>query len=359
MDDLTCLKRAQCQLLRTLGKGAFGRVYLVDPGDGDEHAAKVMNMQDFNEREWEAAGRLAEKIGHCPYIIRYDGIFNAQKSVVILMEYANMPSLGSIIDANGRMPTEDEVKMMIWQLLQGVEAIHSADLMHRDLKPENILMHNPKDTDDVLLKISDFGLSRSLANSGLATTHCGTPLQMAPEVLIENGAFNNKADLWAVGIMIHPFKSDTLAQLTRRVVRPPRRISGISEDCWNLLTRLLAVQPKHRLSAQEALKHKFFDDIFYIVDNATGMIVGGGQGQSSSLDSYINTFNQNQSIQENQQKEKENIRNKDEEGGKQIQQQQSNSPTNKINQASLSLGTSLVLAASYATSGAYQMPGYI
>ncbi|KAA6359841.1 MAG: hypothetical protein EZS28_044632 [Streblomastix strix] len=108
-EDAIILQKASCKLLGLVGKGAFGRVYLVDPGDGNEHAAKVMKKKDFSKREWEAAGILASNVDRCPFVIRYDGIFNAVQYVVILMEYANMPSLGSIIDSNGRMQQKQTI----------------------------------------------------------------------------------------------------------------------------------------------------------------------------------------------------------------------------------------------------------
>ncbi|KAA6376051.1 MAG: putative kinase domain protein [Streblomastix strix] len=261
-NDMLILQQASCKYIAPLGLGAFGRVYQVDPGDGLIHAAKVMKKNDWNPREWQAARELAQNIGQHPNIIRYDGIFNAESYIVILMEYANMPSLSVLIDYSGQPLEEDVVIHLIWQLLQGVAAIHQSKLVHRDLKPENILLHNPGG-DEVVLKISDFGLSRQLDDDQLARTHCGTPLHMAPEVLMKNGAFNNKADLWSVGVIIHPFQSKTLDELKKRVKQPPQKPTNLSNQCWELIQHLLCFDAKDRFSAEEALKHQFFAPIYW------------------------------------------------------------------------------------------------
>ncbi|KAA6357159.1 MAG: putative CBN-UNC-51 protein, partial [Streblomastix strix] len=140
--------------------------------------------------------------------------------------------------------------------------------MHRDLKPDNILMHNPIGTTEVHMKISDFGLSRVLDDTLLAKTHCGTPLHMAPEVLLETGGFSVKADIWSVGVIMyqlltkkHPFMSQTLQELMQKVRATPARPNNITDNCWNFIQGLLTFNAKDRLSAKQALRHAFFQPI--------------------------------------------------------------------------------------------------
>ncbi|KAA6330374.1 MAG: hypothetical protein EZS28_053509 [Streblomastix strix] len=111
-EDAAVLTRAFCKIIRLIGTGAFGRVYLVDSGDQLSHAAKVMQKANFNKREWEAASRISRNMEKCPFVIRYDGIFEGEKSVIILMEFSNMPSLGNLIDASGKLPDERTVMII-------------------------------------------------------------------------------------------------------------------------------------------------------------------------------------------------------------------------------------------------------
>ncbi|KAF3440547.1 hypothetical protein FNV43_RR18831 [Rhamnella rubrinervis] len=81
----------------------------------------------------------------------------------------------------------------------GLEILHSHHIIHRDLKPENILLSGSED--DMLLKIADFGLSRSVPPGDYAETVCGSPLYMAPEVL-EFQRYDEKVDMWSVGAIL-------------------------------------------------------------------------------------------------------------------------------------------------------------
>ena len=76
------------------------------------------------------------------------------------------------------------------------------EIIHRDIKLENILIkYTDSSHTKFIPKINDYGLSREM-NNGIASTWCGSPLYMAPEVLM-NKEYNNKADLWSIGIMIY------------------------------------------------------------------------------------------------------------------------------------------------------------
>ncbi|KAA6374250.1 MAG: putative Serine/threonine-protein kinase Nek4 [Streblomastix strix] len=272
MNDAAIFSQLKYTFLRVLGQGNFGRVYLVDPGDNQEHAAKVMNKAAFNKRELEAAMMLKNvkqpEDKYCPYIIRFDNMTQVGDFIVILMEYANLPSLEKIIENNLPPPSEDIVRIIAWQLLQGIRAIHSANLMHRDLKPENVLMHNLYGTEECYLKIIDFGLSRPLEKGVLAKTHCGTPLHMAPEVLIGTGQFDNKVDIWPVGVIIyqllskkHPFEATSFQELTQRVQGLIAPIPNISEVTWNFI------------NCQMLNKHSNINSLIYLIQEKKEKIV--------------------------------------------------------------------------------------
>ena len=98
----------------------------------------------------------------------------------------------------------------------------SKDIVHRDLKPQNILLsYDPRLTkksaspDQMMLKIADFGFARFLQDGNMAATLCGSPMYMAPEVIMSL-QYNSKADLWSLGTIVYqclsgraPFQATT------------------------------------------------------------------------------------------------------------------------------------------------------
>lgn len=78
---------------------------------------------------------------------------------------------------------------------------HSLGIVHRDIKPENLLF-STKDPATAIIKVSDFGLARFVEGDALATTTCGTPGYVAPEILSEK-PYNEACDFWSVGVVMY------------------------------------------------------------------------------------------------------------------------------------------------------------
>jgi len=114
------------------------------------------------------------------------------------MEYCGC---GSVADLNKLMKSksmtfsEPQLCSVITQVLKGLAYLHSQKCIHRDLKPANILLTGSGEA-----KIADFGVSIQLDQTlASAKTTIGTPLYMSPES-IEGGSYDNKTDIWALGI---------------------------------------------------------------------------------------------------------------------------------------------------------------
>ena len=205
-------------------------------------------------------------------IIAYRNSSTAPKNakLTIAMEYAAGGDLGSRIDKHLRAGTrfaESEVRKILAQCVDALAYCHTElHLLHRDLKPENILYANA--APDETIKIADFGLARSLAAKGdMMKTACGTPGYVAPEILANKGYDKTAVDMWSVGVILYillcgfpPFYEEELPALFDQILKgrydfPSPWWDNISDSAKQLVRAMLTVDPKKRITAEEALHH--------------------------------------------------------------------------------------------------------
>ncbi|OMJ28890.1 putative myosin light chain kinase [Smittium culicis] len=98
--------------------------------------------------------------------------------------------------------TEDETRIVILQLLLGLNYLHEQGIVHRDIKPENILLSGYEGLD---VKLADFGLAKIVGEQSFMKTLCGTPMYVAPEVLKSRSGrvYSNKVDIWSLGVVLY------------------------------------------------------------------------------------------------------------------------------------------------------------
>ncbi|KAA6369056.1 MAG: hypothetical protein EZS28_035417, partial [Streblomastix strix] len=173
-----------------LSQGAYGRVYLAFHNDIGVIAAKVLRIEKFDEKEWDAAGALNKPEFQCPFVVKYLFAKQFENDVVILMSYANAKSLDVIVKNQYQFLSIPTFRALAKQLLEGLRIIHSAKLIHRDIKSENIMLHAQQG--NVKAKIADFGLAKINQENQLKITSCGTPLNMAPELVNHSFYSDNK-----------------------------------------------------------------------------------------------------------------------------------------------------------------------
>ncbi|KAA6356920.1 MAG: hypothetical protein EZS28_047553, partial [Streblomastix strix] len=186
MEESELLKSQGFQVFKTLGEGSNGKVFLVHHPEFGIVAAKVIQNENFEAREWDTAGIFVNDPPNIrPFIIQNIAAKGFDKMTVIILEYANIGSLKTLIDTNVDISIP-VVRLIMNQLLEGLRYIHSKGLIHRDIKGGNILMHNPPGSGRVILKIADFGEAKlkTEINKTLLMTKAGTPPYMAPELIM-------------------------------------------------------------------------------------------------------------------------------------------------------------------------------
>ncbi|KAA6402327.1 MAG: putative CAMK/CAMKL/MARK protein kinase [Streblomastix strix] len=266
MEDLQLLQENSIEPIKTLGQGAYGRVYLAFHYELGVIAAKVLLIEKFDEKEWDAAGALNKPEYQCPFVVNYLFARKFENNVVILMSYANAKSLDVIVKNKNLILPIPSFRALAKQLIEGLRIIHSANLIHRDIKAENIMLHSQRG--NIKAKIADFGLAKIKQDFQLQITSCGTPLNMAPELVNHSFYSDNKVDIYSLGVVFfqllirdYPINAGSIKELGNKMIQMKRisRPSAIKDDLlWDLLSKMLNFDPKQRYSAEQALQHPFF-----------------------------------------------------------------------------------------------------
>uniref|UniRef100_A0A673ICT7 non-specific serine/threonine protein kinase n=1 Tax=Sinocyclocheilus rhinocerous TaxID=307959 RepID=A0A673ICT7_9TELE len=125
--------------------------------------------------------------------------------VCLLLQYCNGGDLAEYLHSKGSL-SEDTIRVLLQQLAGAMSVLRSKGIIHRDLKPQNILLSystgRKSNPNNICIKLADFGFARYLQGNTMAATLCGSPMYMAPEVIMSQN-YDAKADLWSVGTIIY------------------------------------------------------------------------------------------------------------------------------------------------------------
>jgi len=264
-----------------LGSGNFSEVRLgVEVKTARRAAVKVIDKKKFlsfqSRREshlsLSSEAEMLTKIVHTGIVQFYEW-FETDMHLYLIMEYLEGGDLLQFIMDRGCF-SENVARRLFRELCQAVNYLHDKSIVHRDLKPENILLTEKSEATH--LKIADFGLARMNMKSADCKTFCGTPHYFAPEVINvirdrgkegaegKTSGYGMQADMWSLGVILYimlsgipPFEEEGLYEqiLEGKYEFDVREWTSVSPEAKDLVTRLMTVNPKDRLTIHGTLLH--------------------------------------------------------------------------------------------------------
>lgn len=262
-------------LLKTfLGKGQFGTVWKAKrKRDGNEIAVKKILLKALDTEKLRKAMnneiRIMQECDH-KNIVKFFGFEKSKDSIFIYMEFCKLGDLTHYIENNNGQLNDFIIRKFIRDIASGIQHMYSKGIVHRDLKMDNIFVSS-----DLTCKIGDFGLARKVSTFDLATSYCGTPFYMSPEILVNNQrikGYHHYVDLWSLGILLYqmiygqfPFSATSIEELTYkvgdasyRVDYPPRNSNGIvPSEAIDLMKKLLERNSKKRITFDKFFSHPY------------------------------------------------------------------------------------------------------
>jgi len=284
IDDLT--------LLKSLGKGSYGEVFLTArQGKAGLCATKKMdrkiadrpNVAKYLKNEIAIMRLLNHK-----NIVKLFDVKVTKNHYYLVMEYCNGGSLSDCLkkykQRYGLPFSEEIVQYLMRQIISAIQYIHNNHYIHRDLKLDNILVSFNSDADKnnlnmmkAIVKIIDFGFATKIDTAQLCYTALGSPINMDPHILkkmddnkkgINYGnmvGYDQKADIWSLGTLCYEmligcsaFNSKTMQELVQKVESGNYQIpTHLSKEVISFLNAMLQYNGQKRLSANELARHHF------------------------------------------------------------------------------------------------------
>lgn len=255
------------QVGRTLGEGVSGVVKEAKHVEtGQQVALKIIHTGKMTDKQKERLQRemTIMKILDHPSVVKLYEIIDLPEfeSTCLVIEFVNGYDLFEVVIQRGQLSERESARYMR-EIVEALEYCHGQLVMHRDLKLENVLL-----TKQGKIKVTDFGISNFMKPGILLDTYCGSPFYWSPEMIQRVQYIGPEVDMWSLGVCLYcmvtglfPWEGSTSKdQLQNAVQGKYEAPVFLSDDCKDLLKRLLDPNAKTRCTLPELKLHPWLND---------------------------------------------------------------------------------------------------
>ncbi|XP_064154771.1 protein kinase C delta type-like isoform X4 [Anguilla rostrata] len=257
---------------KVLGKGSFGKVLLAElKGRGEYFAVKALKkdvvLMDDDVECTMVEKRVLALAWDNPFLTHLYSTFQTKEHLFFVMEYLNGGDLMFHIQEKGRF---DLYRATFYsaEIVCGLQFLHTKGIIYRDLKLDNVMLDR-----DGHIKIADFGMCKeNVFGDNRATTFCGTPDYIAPEILLGQ-KYTFSVDWWSFGVLLYemligqsPFHGDDEDELFESIrMDTPHYPRWITKESKDLLEKLFERDSTRRLGVIGNIRtHSFFKTINWV-----------------------------------------------------------------------------------------------